>query len=90
VEVGASTSIRENNRSTLATRRFASEVTRRASSLEAFEHDDPRVRQAAVLAVGYVEWPELVSRLKGLSADDPDDGVRANAEAMIASMSPQA
>jgi hypothetical protein len=50
---------------------------------EAFDHPEEDVRLTAVRAARYPGWPELRDRLERLADDDPDDGVRAAARAVL-------
>ena len=54
--------------------------------VKAFEDPEPKVRLAAVLAVGYVEWPELKALLPATAEQDADPDVRFSAAAMISAM----
>lgn len=45
--------------------------------------DDPGIRQAVVVATGYLPWPELVELVEELSRDDPTEHVRNNAAIML-------
>lgn len=45
-------------------------------------HEAPAVRHAVLIAAAYLQWAELVDILESL-ADDPDEGVRARAEASV-------
>lgn len=48
------------------------------------QHDeDPGMRQAVVLATGYLPWPELVELVRKLSENDPVDHVRHNAQVLL-------
>jgi hypothetical protein len=49
----------------------------------ALSDPDPEIRGAGVLAVGYVEWPELRERLEHLKTSDPEKSVRAAATKML-------
>ncbi|WP_253777535.1 HEAT repeat domain-containing protein [Goodfellowiella coeruleoviolacea] len=47
-------------------------------------HDgDPGVRQAVVVATGYLPWPELVELVRELGEHDPVDHVRHNASVLL-------
>ncbi len=52
----------------------------------AFTDPDPDIRAAAVIMVGYVEWPELKTRLEQIKADDTDERVRSAATRMLQAM----
>jgi hypothetical protein len=52
----------------------------------ALSNPTPEVRQAAILAVGYVGWPEFRVPLESLRRDDPDVDVRSDAKAMLEAM----
>jgi hypothetical protein len=49
----------------------------------AFVHPERIVRRMAVLACGYAGWPELVTPLRELAQNDPDEDVRKDAEVMV-------
>ncbi|MFF2955040.1 HEAT repeat domain-containing protein [Kitasatospora sp. NPDC057965] len=44
---------------------------------------DPGIRQAVVVATGYLPWPGLVALVKELSRTDPVDHVRHNARVLL-------
>lgn len=46
-------------------------------------HPDAAVRQAVVIATGYVGWPELVAVVEEIHRDDPVDHVRTNAGVLL-------
>ncbi|PUB26301.1 HEAT repeat protein [Promicromonospora sp. AC04] len=47
-------------------------------------HDeDPGLRQAVVVATGYLPWPELVELVRELSENDDVDHVRHNAQVLL-------
>ncbi|MFG2905225.1 HEAT repeat domain-containing protein [Kitasatospora sp. NPDC048286] len=50
---------------------------------DAARDDDPGVRQAVVLATGYLPWPGLVALVEQLSRTDPVDHVRHNAQVLL-------
>ncbi|WP_328367603.1 HEAT repeat domain-containing protein [Streptomyces sp. NBC_00445] len=45
--------------------------------------EDPGIRQAVVVATGYLPWPELIELLEELRENDPADHVRHNAGVML-------
>ncbi|MGW7685112.1 HEAT repeat domain-containing protein [Kribbella sp. NPDC054772] len=45
--------------------------------------DDAGIRQAIVVATGYLPWPELVDLVRELGRDDPTDHVRHNAAVLL-------
>jgi hypothetical protein len=49
--------------------------------------EDPGLRQAVVVATGYLPWPELVDLVRELSQNDPVDHVRHNAAVMLEGLS---
>ena len=49
-------------------------------------HFDARVREAAVLATGYLPWPQFRSALERLAEADPDTQVRACAAERLSAM----
>ena len=62
------------------------------SLVEAFQgvarrDEDPGLRQAVVVATGYLPWPELVDLVRELSRNDPVDHVRHNASVMLEGLS---
>lgn len=52
----------------------------------ALESDDPDVRSAAILGMGYAAWPEFKALLRRIEATDPDSRVRGDARAMLDSL----
>ncbi|MFJ8622356.1 HEAT repeat domain-containing protein [Kitasatospora sp. NPDC093550] len=53
---------------------------------DAARDDDPAVRQAVVLATGYLPWPGLVAVVEELSRTDPVEHVRHNARVLLEGM----
>jgi hypothetical protein len=49
----------------------------------AARHSDVGMRQAAVMATGYLPWPDLVALVETMRRDDPDPLVRQNAEILL-------
>ncbi len=47
---------------------------------------DPAMRCGAILAVGYMEWPELRASVARLKTADPDEKVRQAAQRMLESL----
>jgi hypothetical protein len=45
--------------------------------------EDPGVRQAVVVATGYLPWPDLVELVRELAEQDPVDHVRHNAGILL-------
>lgn len=52
----------------------------------AFTDPDGEVRMAAIVASGYLGWPELKEILQQLTEGDPDADVRKNAQLMLEGM----
>ncbi|MEV0375438.1 hypothetical protein AB0I10_37725 [Streptomyces sp. NPDC050636] len=51
------------------------------------EEEDAAVRQAIVIATGYLPWPGLVEVVEGLRDSDPVDHVRHNAQILLDGLS---
>lgn len=49
----------------------------------AAEDEDAKVRRAAIVATGYLEWAQARKLLERLARDDPDDRVREDAKLML-------
>jgi hypothetical protein len=48
--------------------------------------NNPEVRSAAILGMGYAAWPEFKALLQPIEATDPDARVREDARAMLESL----
>lgn len=44
---------------------------------------EPMVRRAAIVAMGYMGWPELRELAEAMAASDPDQGIREDASALL-------
>ncbi|TJZ57140.1 hypothetical protein FCH28_06685 [Streptomyces piniterrae] len=51
------------------------------------EEEDAGIRQAIVIATGYLPWPGLVELVEGLRDSDPVDHVRRNAQILLDGLS---
>jgi hypothetical protein len=50
---------------------------------KAFEDSEPNIRKAAIVAVGYIRWPEFYPILRRTIASDSDLSVRQSAALML-------
>ena len=55
-----------------------------------FADPDPQIRHAAIVAVGYIGWPELRQKLEQLKISDPESSIRHDAELMLEALARQA